>query len=230
MSENIDLTAQLARWSQFLVGLAQTGIGYANNPYDVERYEELLKLAAEISATINPDAKLDPTLAAQLEAMWHHQTESDFPGYITPNVSVGSVVFNDRDEILLVYSNLTNIWVYPVGGADVGYTAAEIAQKEVKEESGLDVTPLHLMAVHDSYCQGFNLNTHIYNLAFYCRLDGGKLQPQTPEIREARFFSRENLPASLTDPQVPIWLKHAFNWHHGVSREPYFDPLPIGRE
>lgn len=224
MPENSDLTAKLARWSQFLIGLAQTGIGYANNPFDVERYEELLKLAAEISGTINPDAELDQTLATQLEAMWRRQTENDFPGYVTPNVSAGGIVFNNQDELLLVYSNLSKFWIFPVGNADVGYTAAEIAQKEVKEESGLDVTPLHLMAVNDSYRQGFSLDTHIYNLVFYCRLDGGELQPQTPEIREARFFSRENLPASLTEPVEPYWIQHAFDWHHGVSHEPYFDP------
>ncbi len=223
MAENADITAHLARWSQSLLAIAQTGLNFSNNPYDVERFEEILKLAAEMTATINPAGQLNPPLAAQLEALWRRQVETDFKGYITPNVSVGAIVFNDQDEILLVYSALADYWVFPVGNADVGYTAAEVAQKETREESGLDVTPLQLMAVNDSFRQGFNRTVHVYNLLFYCRLEGGTLGPQTVEIREAGFFKREHLPPSLVADGEPPWVKRAFDWHFGISRQVYFD-------
>jgi hypothetical protein len=35
MEESTDVTARLARWSQSMVGIAQTGLAFANNPYDV---------------------------------------------------------------------------------------------------------------------------------------------------------------------------------------------------
>jgi Hydrolase of X-linked nucleoside diphosphate N terminal len=51
MPEPTDVTAHLARWSQALVGIAKTGLAFAGTPYDVERYEQLLKLAAEMTAS-----------------------------------------------------------------------------------------------------------------------------------------------------------------------------------
>ncbi len=223
MQKSTDLTTKLARWSQALLGIAQTGLSFANSPYDVERYEELIKLAAEITATINPASQLDLALAVQLETAWRRQVEAGFKGYVTPNVSVGGIVFNNQDEILLVHSALDDYWIFPVGNADVGYTAAEVARKEVWEETGLEVTPLRLMAVNDSFRQGFNRNVHIYNLLFYCRLDGGELKPRTAEIREAGFFKREHLPPSMVAEGEPAWVRRAFDWHFGLSRQVYFD-------
>jgi hypothetical protein len=96
MTRNIDVTASLSRWCQSL-GIAQTGLAFANSPYDVERYKELLKLAAEITATVNARANLDAELATPLESGWRRQIEAGFKGYVTPRVSVGAIVFNARD-------------------------------------------------------------------------------------------------------------------------------------
>ena len=223
MDKDIDVTAQLAQWSQSLMAIARTGLSLSDSPYDVERYRELLKLSADMAATINANAQLNPAMATRLEATWHHQLETGFKGYVTPNVSVGAIVFNHQDEILLVYSALQDCWIFPGGNADVGYTAAEIARKEVKEETGLDVTPLDLMGIDDSFRQGFNLNVHLYSVHFYCRLDGGELNSQTSEISEAGFFKRGNLPQSMMPEGEPTWVKRAFDLHLGVCRQPYFD-------
>jgi ADP-ribose pyrophosphatase YjhB (NUDIX family) len=222
MSRNIDVTVSLSRWCQSLVGIAQTGLAFANSPYDVERYEELLKLAAEMTATVNARAQLDATLATLLESGWRRQVEAGFKGYVTPRVSVGAIVFNAQDELLLVQSALHHNWCFPVGMADIGYSPADVARKEVLEEAGLDVTPIQLMGVADSFRGGFNLDLHIYNLLFYCRLEGGELGSQTAEILDAKFFGRHNLPQPLSGDGEP-WVKHAFDWHSGLRRQPYFD-------
>ena len=60
------------------------------------------------------------------------------PGYVTPKVAVGAVVGNDDGEILLVQRADSGIWLYPTGWADVGYSAAEVAVKEVQEETGIE--------------------------------------------------------------------------------------------
>lgn len=117
------ITAELARWSQALVGIAQTGLNYANNPYDVERYEEMLKLAGEMTATINAEATLDTTLADRLAWGWRQQVAQGKKGYVTPNVSVGAIIFNEHNELLLVRNATAGFWIFPVGNADVGYTS-----------------------------------------------------------------------------------------------------------
>src|SRR5688572_15200973 len=114
----LDVTAHLARWSQALAGIAQTGLAFSNSPYDVERYRDLLKLAAEITATINPAVQLDSTLAAQLEQQWRQQVQPGFAGYQCPKVSVGAIVFNTNDELLLVYSSFRKNWCFPGGMTD----------------------------------------------------------------------------------------------------------------
>jgi len=222
MKERLDVTARLARWGQALVGIAQTGLAFCKNPFDVERYEELLRLAAEMMATVNTEACLEPDLAERLAAEWRRQVEPGFKGYAGPKVGVGAIVFNERDEILLVCSAVHGQWLFPAGMADVGYSPAEVVRKEVMEETGLKVTPIQLMGVEDSFRRGFNLHTHIYSLLFYCRLDGGELRPRTAEILEAGFFARDNLPRPLSG-DGEYWVDEAFDWHAGLRREPLFD-------
>jgi ADP-ribose pyrophosphatase YjhB (NUDIX family) len=222
VQESIDLSTPLARWSQSLVGIAQTGLAFTTDPYDTERYEELLRLAAEMAASMNSQAVLDPVLATQLEAGWREQVEIGFKGYVTPKVTVGGIVFNEQDELLLVYTAGRDDWCFPVGLADIGYTPSEVAKKEVLEESGLHVTPIQLMGVADSFARGFNRDVHMYNLLFYCRLDGGELEPRTPEVTEAGFFKREALPEPLNNDGRQ-WVDDVFDWHWSIRREPYFD-------
>lgn len=217
-----NFTFDLARWAQTLVGIAQNGLTFSNSPFDVERYHELLKLAAEMTAAINANAQPDPTLAAELNLLWRQQVVTQAKGYITPKISTGAVVFNEQDELLLVYHALRHYWVCPGGNIDVGYTATATVRKEVREETGLLVTPLALIAVNDCLHQGYVYPWHTYALMFYCRLDGGELAPQTKEIAEARFFAREALPTLLLDGK-PSWVQQAFAWHYGHTRLLHFD-------
>ena len=77
------------------------------------------------------------------------------PGYVTPKVAVGAVVGNDAGEILLVQRADSGIWLYPTGWADIGYSPAEVAVKEVAEETGIECEPVQLLAVLDGLRMGF---------------------------------------------------------------------------
>jgi Hydrolase of X-linked nucleoside diphosphate N terminal len=72
------------RWARKLQALAQTGLTYAQNPYDNERYRQLQKVAAEIFA-----AHTGKTLAT-VEQWFAIQ-----PGYATPKVDVRGACFRD---------------------------------------------------------------------------------------------------------------------------------------
>jgi 8-oxo-dGTP pyrophosphatase MutT (NUDIX family) len=67
---------------------------------------------------------------------WLESIGEGVPGYVTPKVAVGAIVGNDAGEILLVQRKDSGIWLYPTGWADVGYSPAEVAVKEVSEETG----------------------------------------------------------------------------------------------
>ncbi|MCB9136762.1 MAG: NUDIX hydrolase N-terminal domain-containing protein [Caldilineaceae bacterium] len=218
MTNRLDISDSLALWTQRILGIAQAGLAFATSPYDIERFQELLQLAAEMATVGAGHAYLDSQLADQLADSWQTQLQTGLAGYPTPKVGVGAIVFNQQDQLLLVHNTFRGDWFVPGGLADLGYTPAEIAQKEALEEAGVEVTPLQLVCVADSLRHGFSPGMHVYSLLFYCRLDGGEVRPQTAEIDAAGFFSRDNLPSPLT-----MDVTMAFEWHQRLRNETYFD-------
>lgn len=217
-----DLSSHLDIWTQRLRAIAMTGLAFEPQLYDRERYEEILKLAAEMAAT-QSDLRADDQLAQALYERWRSEVGAREQGYVTPKVGIGAVVFNERDELLLIKRPTTGNWLYPTGWADVGYVAARVAVKEVLEETGLHITPLRLIAVYDN--SRFVSNTpdiHFWSLTFYCRLDGGELQGHPLETLDVGFFARDRLPAPLSRQGLP-WVEHAFAAHRGEMREVYFE-------
>ena len=217
-----DITSQVDLWVQRLRAIAMTGLAFDPKLYDRERYEELLSLAASMAAT--PAAlQEDVQLSSALYDHWRAEVGSREHGYITPKVGVGAVVFNQRDELLLIKRANNGSWLYPTGWADVGYVPAQVVAKEVREETGLLVTPLRLITVYDSFRRAHTAEgIHFWSLGFYCRLDGGTLQGHPLEVLDLGFFARDRLPSPLVRDGEQ-WIEHAFDAHHGRLNEPYFD-------
>ena len=122
----------LLRWSEALSAIARTGLGFSEVLYERERYEEVLHVAAEIRVAVGHDLG-----RAELATEWLRIVGSGVPGYVTPKVAIGAVVGNERNELLLIQRSDSGTWLYPTGWADVGYSAAEVAVKEVAEETGI---------------------------------------------------------------------------------------------
>jgi ADP-ribose pyrophosphatase YjhB (NUDIX family) len=219
-----DLTPQLSLWIQQLRAIAQTGLAFDPHVYDRERYEALLTLAATMAATVNGNVSLDAELATALAARWRADVTSGVPGYVTPKVGIGAIVFNARDELLMIQRAEGN-WFIPTGWADIGYAPAQVAVKEVREETGLLVTPQRVVGIYDA-AQWFrkSTNPHFYSIIFYCRLDGGELCPHPVETRGAGFFPPDALPQPM-DRELADWIDHARAIHHGKPADTYFDPI-----
>ena len=169
-----DFTRDLVRWSETLAGIARTGMGFTQNLYERERYEEVLHVAADIKAAA------DEALEVRREQdhfvqEWMESVGEGIPGYVTPKVAIGAIVGNDEGEILLMQRADSGIWLYPTGWADVGYSASEVAVKEVLEETGIECEPMQLLGVVDGQRMGFS-RFGMYMLLFHCRATGGTLQ------------------------------------------------------
>ena len=163
----------LLRWSESLSGIARTGLGFTQSLYEQERFEEILKVAADIRAEADEEAG-DESFADGLVQEWMDSVGQGVPGYVTPKVAVGAAVGNDKGELLLIQRADSGIWLYPTGWCDVGYSAAEVVVKEVEEETGIEVEPVRLIAVLDGLRLGFT-RVPLYSLLFYCRAIGGDL-------------------------------------------------------
>lgn len=218
-----DITPQLAIWIQQLRAMAQTGLAFNPHIYDRERYDQLLELAAQMAATMNSDLQYDPALADALCTQWHAQVRSGVSGYVTPQVGCGAILFNDHDNLFLIKRG-EGAWFMPTGWCDIGMSPAATVIKEMREEVGLAVTPLHIIGVYDSAKWRPGLNPHLYSIVFYCRLDGGELHLHPTEVLDAGYFARDALPAPLFVSHTN-WLDHAWAVHRGNQTETYFDPV-----
>ena len=118
------LTRDLVRWSEALAAIARTGLGFTQNLYERERFEEVLHVAADIKMAV--DRLLDPTATPvehdQHVQEWLRSVGNGVPGYVTPKVAIGVIVGNDAGEVLLVQRADSGIWLFPTGWADVGYS------------------------------------------------------------------------------------------------------------
>src|SRR4051794_31627242 len=180
--------ADLLRWAESLSGIARTGLGFTQSLYEKERFQEVLRVAADIRAAALEEAKSDA-----LFEEWLASVGDGVAGYVTPKVAVAAVVANEAGEILLTQRADSGVWLYPVGWADVGYSPSEVAVKEVYEETGIEVEPVSLIAVFDGLRLGF-ARVPLYSLVFHCRMLGGELQGHPLETRRVGFFPPGQLP------------------------------------
>ena len=195
--------SDLLRWSETLSGVARTGLGFTQSLYEKERFEEVLKVAADIRAAAIDEAESDVMFEE-----WLSTVGEGVPGYVTPKVAVAAVVGNDRGEILLTQRADSGWWLYPVGWADVGYSPSEIAIKEVAEETGIECEVVSLIAVLDGLRLGF-ARVPMYSLVFHCKMIGGELNGHPLETQRGRVLRARRAPAAarrcapLARPRVP---------------------------
>ncbi len=191
-------------WARELQAIAQTGLSFSNDPYDLERYQRLRAIAVQMLAS-GSGAPLE-----RISALF----EQDL-GYPTPKVDVRGAVFRE-ERILLVREISDGRWTLPGGWADVNQTARECVEREIQEESGFEARALKLAAVWDRRRQG-NVSSHpysIYKLFFICELIGGAASPSM-ETSAVEFFRLDQLPelslGRVTPAQIARMYEHRRN-------------------
>jgi len=210
---------ELARFVQRISAIARSGLAFSPQGFDAERYEELLREAARLSMLLSEAA---PDVAEELFRRWRESVGGGYDGYVTAAVGCGAIVFNSNDEILMI-KRPNGRWFYPTGFCDVGVSPAGNVAREVREETGLTVTPIRLIGVTDSLKLG-SLARHLYSILFYCHLDGGEIRPHPLETLEVGFFPLHQIPEPLHSASRQ-WITLAREFHFEGRVEAYFDPL-----
>jgi ADP-ribose pyrophosphatase YjhB (NUDIX family) len=188
-------------WAKRLQAIAQTGLTYAESPYDVERYEEVRHIAAEMVVD-----RSDVELPRVLDLF------SSDTGYATPKVDVRAVIFYNG-SILLVRERSDGRWTLPGGWADVCEAPSECVMREAKEETGYDVRATKLLAVYDRSRHPHEppFPFHVYKMFFLCEIVGGKAT-RNDEIDEIGFFTRDVIPplslTRVTPQQIDRMFEH----------------------
>ncbi len=175
--------------------IAQSGIHFAGSEFDRERYEELRGLSVELTGTICD------TKPSKIRDLFTNET-----GFQTPKVDVRSVVLKEG-KILMVRERIDGRYSMPGGFADINYSPSEVAVKEVREETGLNVRFNRVLAIADTDRHGFPpLPYHFYKIVILCDLVDGDLRDSI-ETSEAGFFDFDNLPELSVERNTPSFLE-----------------------
>ncbi len=171
-------------WAMQLQSIAQIGLTYCKDPFDRERYEQLRTIAAEMMAQ-----RTGMPTAAVREVFCNES------GYQTPKIDTRAAIF--REGKLLLVQEKNGTWSLPGGWCDVDQSVASNTVKEVREETGLAVTPERLIAVQD--WRNHNVRNYAYGvikLFVLCRVQGGQFE-ENSETAGFDYFDRDGLPEPL---------------------------------
>lgn len=200
-------------WAKQIQSIAQAGLTYSKDVFDLERFQQLRNLSVEIMSTYTT---LDMEIVQKLFA---NET-----GYQTPKVDIRAVLFKDH-KILLIQEKSDGKWALPGGWGDIGYSPSQVAVKEVKEETGYDSEAGRLLAVLDNTCACHNHPPspyHIYKLFIRCHITGGKPKPGI-ETTDVAFFAQDELPVLSTARNTEPEIKLLFEFLENPNKEIVLD-------
>ena len=189
--------------AQRLQSIAQSGLFYSSNEFEIERYKLVMEIAEEMISMKTGFEK------DEIDKLFIREA-----GHSTPKVDVRGVVFKDN-KILLVKEKVDGKWTVPGGWADVGSSPSENAEREVFEESGYRVKAKKVLAVYDRNKQGHTpFIFHLYKIFFLCEIIGGESKTSF-ETDDVGFFGLDELPelstGRVTRKQIERFFEHYKN-------------------
>jgi 8-oxo-dGTP pyrophosphatase MutT (NUDIX family) len=202
-----------------LRALARTGLHYATDHYNQERYERILALAVRL-ASLATDS--DPS---RLEVLFRDRDD----GYVTPKLDVRLAAFEregDDVRVLMVRERADGLWALPGGYVDVGNSPAEAAVRETWEEAGLRVRAVRLAGVFDPRLrpEAPPHLFHIHKLVFAGELvDPGAAPSPGPEVIEAAFHPVDALPELSRGRTLDVHVREALRVADDPHGPAYFD-------
>ena len=179
---------ELVEISHELMAIANDALLYCNDPFDTERFKQVRSIAAKL-------------LEMSCEGITKEQAQEIFEendGYQTPKIDTRAAVFNEREQVLLV-KDYDGKWALPGGWCEYNTTIRENTIKEAREEAGLDVEPVKLVAAMSNRKHN-NPKSYFYITRFFmlCEVKGGQFEANE-ETSEARYFDVDDLPSDLND-------------------------------
>ena len=114
--------------------------------------------------------------------------------------TVAAIIQFSPDKILLVKRDtipFRGYWALPGGRVELGETVEKAVEREVKEETGLDVIAAVKMGEYHEQGVQDGVNYNYYPTCFLVKTVSGRLRRQKSEIQEIRLFSLSNIPKVL---------------------------------
>lgn len=194
------------------MALARNGITYTHNPFDMERFQKIQEIAAEMAAAYtDADFKM-------IHGLFDGQV-----GYLTPKVDVRGVVFQNGKLLLVQEHADGDRWTLPGGWADVNDSPSQAVEREVLEEAGFEVRATKLLMLYDRNKHGHTPAAfHIYKLFFRCDLIGGTARSSIETGRVA-FFGEDEIPPLSLGRTTPEQIVRIFIHYRNPDLPTDFD-------
>jgi ADP-ribose pyrophosphatase YjhB (NUDIX family) len=176
-----------------LRSIAQLGLNYSKDPYDLERYHRLMELACSEYAEIT---RLEP---ATIRERFGREL-----GYITPKLGVQGALLDAEGKLLLEQRKDDALWGLPSGWVEAGEGPETALVRELQEEAGLEVEPVKVIGFYTRLAGEYRQPHSSVHILYLCRCLGGSLRK-----------SHESLEMVYADPAV------IRDWHkdHRVQAE-----------
>ena len=198
------------KWAMEIQSLAQVGLAYTNNAYDIERYERLREISAEMI-----EEKSNISLEKVKDLFCNEK------GYQTPKIDTRAAIFKDN-KILLVHEN-NGTWSLPGGWCDVLESVKSNTIKEVKEETGLDVETIKIIAVQDRNKHNKPIYAYgICKIFVLCNVIGGEFIKNI-ETTEIKYFSIDELPLLAEEKSNKEQVEMCFKAYNDKNWQVQFD-------
>lgn len=199
------------KWAMEIQSMAQAGLTYTDNVYDIERYERLREISAEMIAE-KSDMSVEKVKGLFCD-------EKDYP---TPKLDTRAAIFKD-DKILLTHEK-NGTWSLPGGWVDVLESIRSNTIKEVKEETGLDVSAKKVIALQDRNKHNKPIYAYGVCKAFVlCEVVGGSFE-ENIETTEIKCFSIDEIPENLAEEKTNLeQIKMCFEAYNNPKWETLFD-------
>ncbi|MEX1367942.1 MAG: NUDIX hydrolase N-terminal domain-containing protein [Nannocystaceae bacterium] len=163
--------------------IASNGLRYCDNPYDQERYDRLLELAARAYGDVLelPTPAVRECLSAEL-------------GHVTPKVGADAAIFDAEGRILLMDRADGSGWCLPCGFVEPNERPCDAAVRETREETGLEVRVLRLVGVFTGLPSLEHGRLHtVVGIVHLCEVTGGQLR-LSHEGLALQYWSVEEVP------------------------------------
>lgn len=202
---------QWLKWAIEIQSLGQAGLAYTDNVYDIERYERLREISAEMLAE-KSNISLD-----KVKDLFCNET-----GYQTPKLDTRAAIFKNN-KILLVHEN-NGTWSLPGGWCDVLESIKSNTEKEVKEETGFNVKAIKIIAIQDR--NKHNKPIYAYGVCkvfVLCDIIDGEFIKNI-ETTEVKYFSLDELPNNLAEEKTnKEQIEMCFKAYNDKNWETQFD-------
>ncbi|GAA0109010.1 NUDIX hydrolase [Clostridium tertium] len=201
---------KLLEWAIELQSIAQGGLYYCKDKFDIERFERIREISAEM-ISLQSDIPLE-----KVKDLFCNEI-----GYQTPKLDTRAAIFKNNKILLVQESNGT--WSLPGGWVDVDLSIKENTIKEVKEEAGLNVTADMIIAVQDR--EKHNLPVYAYKVCkvfVLCSLIDGEFKKNIETIK-SDYFSLDNVPLLATEKNNKEQIKMCFEAYQSTNWKTLFD-------